>query len=605
MKKRLLAILLLIAGLVSMIPSSVSAISTPDTAPSVNAVFVYNLSDGGVGVLVDYSLDYASLPNETAAQSFLAVFVDTDGTTQLKAVAPFPFVDKGYGRGVVWIPFTAAEATTFGLDSSLSGSYRIWLIGNPTLTWTPADIPPKTIANIDSWITTGDPKVMLALQVLNYASILESAWTVDMIQVTTLGQKLTANGESYFDNVIPNVRTLAPAAFAAQAYLPTMESINYSGSFGAIAVSSVLVGSPLNLSSGTNNLVTTGAGTISILLTNVTYGNITGAVVTGTPVDLSPGTNNVSVTGAGAVVVNVASVALPDVAGESINGTGFDPQPLATSLGMSRNMVGGLIWLIVTVFFCAAAYKTSSQTEDYTGGAGRSVFLVFVVCCIGGAVLGIFPTIAVVLLFMASGATIGYIMFFRYQPDIGRTVMFMLWMFIVVGIASNTLQGQQDFVNTQLATTISATDSVITVQSTDGFPGAGIIDINGERIAYGHKTATTFEGSGFLAQTNPLVRGSGGTEAASHISGESVTTVRGAMFNSAMSYNLAVIADPSGAMAFVSVSKAFFGLLGSFMFLPLNFLGTDLSILTVFWAVFAIGLLTSVTIALSFGRRTP
>lgn len=102
--RRILAIGLLVIIALSLAALPAMAIDDPDSPPSVNAVYVYSFSDGSVGVLIDYYLDYtAPYPDETATESYLAVFVDTDGTTQLKSVAPYTFVDSGYGRGLIWI----------------------------------------------------------------------------------------------------------------------------------------------------------------------------------------------------------------------------------------------------------------------------------------------------------------------------------------------------------------------------------------------------------------------------------------------------------------------------------------------------------------------
>jgi len=161
------------------------------------------------------------LPSETATEAYLAVFVDTDGTTQLKSVAPYTFVDSGYGRGLVWIPFTSAEATAAGLTSASIADYRIWLTGNPTVAsgWT--GDPPKTITTIDQWVTT-DVSATLTSRILYYADVLELAWSLDMVQNTADGNKLTSVGESYFTNVITGLRTLAPGAFQTPHPTPTI-----------------------------------------------------------------------------------------------------------------------------------------------------------------------------------------------------------------------------------------------------------------------------------------------------------------------------------------------------------------------------------------------
>jgi len=182
---------------------------------------------------------------------------------------------------------------------------------------------------------------------------------------------------------------------------------------------------------------------------------------------------------------------------------------------------------------------------------------------------------------------------------VGKGFMFMVFMFIIVSMAGNVVQGDVDFARTRLSADITAVDVIITVDTTTGFPDTGVIVIGDERIAYASKTATTFRGN--LAQ--PLVRGSQGTTADAHSDNTQVTTIPGAMMNTAANYHIAVIADAAGLQAFIAVPTAVLMLIGSFFFLPLKFLGTDLQILTVFWAVIGIGMLIALFVTLAGGRR--
>jgi len=177
--------------------------------------------------------------------------------------------------------------------------------------------------------------------------------------------------------------------------------------------------------------------------------------------------------------------------------------------------------------------------------------------------------------------------------------MFLMFVWMITCIAGSVSQGQMDFVRTHLTVDHTAAVTTITVASTEGFPTAGIIVWEEERTAYSDTTDTTFVGT----IPRPLIRGTSGTEAVAHSEDVQVTTVPGAMMNSSASYNIAAMADSSGLIAFVSVPLAFFSLLGSFFFLPLQFLGTDLQILTFFWAIIGVGMIASLTIALAGGRR--
>lgn len=181
----------------------------------------------------------------------------------------------------------------------------------------------------------------------------------------------------------------------------------------------------------------------------------------------------------------------------------------------------------------------------------------------------------------------------------GKATMFMMFVWLITCIAGSVMQGQIDFVRVSLTAPLTASGTTVNVSSTEGFPDSGIIVVGAERIAYSSKSATAFEGS--LAR--PMVRGAEGTTATAHATGSQVATVPGAMLNSSAAYNIAVLSDPSGLQAFIAVPLALFSLLSSFFFLPLQFLGTDLQILTYLWAVVGIGVLVALTVSLAGGRR--
>lgn len=414
-------IILVTTLVVAFVATPVFAIDDPDSPPQVNSVYVYEFDDGSIGVLIDYYLDYdldeppvgTGEPDEPVTDAYLAIFVDTDGVTQLKAVAPYTFFDNGYQRGLVYIPFTETEVGTYSLDSANMADYRIWFVGNPTLAW--AGDPPLTITTIDQWNTTGDMAVLLALRVLYYADLLELIWSSDLIETTSVGSRLTTLGASYFENVIPSLRSIAPACFSSSTLQPEIEDIDYTTEFGAIATSAVLAGSPVTLSEGTNNLNPTGAGTIIFTLSQGTVGTVTGAVVTGSPLDIVAGTNTATITGAGAIVVEVdLSDTVTGIEG-IITGTGFDLTTIATTFGMSRWMFGGIVWMILGVVICAATFRRSSDAVGAfgVGAATKTVMVVFDLWIIAGILLGLLHPIVGVLMFIGFGIFTGYILFFR------------------------------------------------------------------------------------------------------------------------------------------------------------------------------------------------
>jgi len=410
-------ILVVICVALCVIP--VYAINDPDSPLEVNAVYAYENTEGAgdLGVLVDINIEYTTTPDETVTEAYLVIFVDTDGVTQLKSVAPYTFTASGYGRNMAWIHFTPAEVTTYGLDSANIALYEIWLVGNPTLAWT--GDPPKTIANIDDWQTITDPSTLIALRVLYYADVLELAWSLDLIEITSLGNRLTTLGADCFENIITNLRDIAPACFSAGTTEPIYEDIDYSTTCNATMTNGtgIVTGSPINMGDGTTTVTVTGAGTFTIELMQGTVGTIedNGGAVVGSPVDLVAGTNTVT--------VNIGDEGTLDVTLELVNtetsiwaltiGTAFDLTDVATAFGMSRGVFSGLIWLVVTIIICAAANRVTDASDQTNVSSSKITMLLFDVCIVGGAVLGLIPLLPAVLLFISFGAFTGYIIFFR------------------------------------------------------------------------------------------------------------------------------------------------------------------------------------------------
>jgi hypothetical protein len=747
---------ILITLVMSLFPAPALAIADPLSAPQVSRVDVYSLADGGIGVLVDYYLDYIPpYPAETATESYLAIFIAADGTTQLKSVAPYTFQASGYKRGMIWIPFTAAEVATYGITSASIALYRIWLMGNPSLTWTPGPLPPKTVATIDEWHTTGTV-LLLATKVLFYADQLELAWGLDMIQITSLGPKLTTTGESYFENVVSNLRTLAPSAFSSSVASPLYSPLNYSTDFGATATNgtAIIVGSPVTLLPnivianpsfeiddppvgwtlfGTGATFTRSdvqaytADTFSGLLTRVgvdtyvyqdtdpelyvgqnvtmggwvyatvanrarlaldddvgapsysnyhtaapgwewltvhytvnaaatslqlycqvnngntlayfddivlvrgintiqtglTTGNVTidlagwtyGAIYNdgvGTlalsPSTLKPGVNTINITGAGNFTVSVATIDTVSKANESVIGTGLDLTVIAKTFGMSRWMFSGLLWMMITIMICAAAYKTASGDgygDASSSGGIKVVLLLFTVCVIGGTLLGLLAPAVSALLFIMCGAFIGYILFFRSET-LHKGFMFMMWMFIITSLAGNIMANSQSgYVATRLTADLAAgTVNSISVSSTTGFPESGKIVIGDETISYPNKTTTTFERNSVLGiTTNPIIRGSDDTSDVAHTYGSVVRTVEAGILNSSVDYKIANLVDTAGIIGYLTLPAKLLDLIITFFVLPLSFLGTDLAILTYIWLVVAIGMIVGFVTQLIGGRR--
>ena len=418
----------------------VLAIDDPDDPPNILAVYIYEdlLEDGDMGVFVDYFIDYtiAGIPTETVTESYLVSFIDTDGTTQIATIAPYTYqgagyTDNGYQRGMAWIYINAADVTTYSIDSANIALHEVWLMGNPTVPSGWAGDPPKTTAGIDFWQTTGDSATLLAIRVLTFAEILNTAWggVIEMVEGTVLGSRLTTAGESYFENVVQNLRIIAPSCFAISTVTQTQEDLDYSTAFGATIENGTgtLPVSPLILVEGDNTVDITGAGTFILELVQGTVGEAVsiagGCTVVGSPVVLVAGINTITTNWAGTnnILVTVNLVDTQTAITDTITGTGLDVgilwpgavETLPEMFGMSTMMFSSLAWMVITILICAATYKVRGQV-GFGGGSGKTVMIVFDICIIGGAVLGLLDILVAVLLFIGFGMLTGYVLFYRH-----------------------------------------------------------------------------------------------------------------------------------------------------------------------------------------------
>lgn len=181
----------------------------------------------------------------------------------------------------------------------------------------------------------------------------------------------------------------------------------------------------------------------------------------------------------------------------------------------------------------------------------------------------------------------------------GKAFTFFAFVWLIVCIAGSVFQGSVNVASTTLTADLTAAGTTINVSRTTGFPEPGILVIGDERIAYSDTTATTFRGT----PAQPLVRGAEDTDAVAHAAGARVRTVEGAMMNTTVSYNIAVISESSGIWAAVTIGLAVLRILVSFFILPITFLGTDLMLIGVVWWCAVAGMLISMGLSLAGVRR--
>lgn len=211
MRRVLRLALILGALLLAALPSSAFAIANPDSFSIVSA-YGYGgvLETGDILVIIRYDVEYGTLPTETASQSVLGRYFDASASLYRREAAPFVYVNSGYGQGVISLYFTATQASGFSITHTDADSAEV--SGNPSLFASPW----KVLTPI-TWRTLGSQS-QLETDVANIGLELEeqSEWaTVSLVQAVSGTNKLTADGEDYFTNAIPNLQQMAPGIFTA------------------------------------------------------------------------------------------------------------------------------------------------------------------------------------------------------------------------------------------------------------------------------------------------------------------------------------------------------------------------------------------------------
>lgn len=211
----ILSVLACLAG-----ASQAFALADPDV---INLVKVYRYSDVAVSgddfLLVEYDLEYAVLPIETIGQGWSAYLVDYGGSASTIFVRPYSghsIPDLGYSYGV----FGFYAQSGFGE----TGTLRLYLTGNPSLSPTPVGIYTEAITTRSS--------AQLADDLREIAVELEDIWDVDLISPENGGvNRFTSDGEHYFTSALPNLKSLAPDLFTLQISAVDTPSRSYDSSY--------------------------------------------------------------------------------------------------------------------------------------------------------------------------------------------------------------------------------------------------------------------------------------------------------------------------------------------------------------------------------------
>jgi hypothetical protein len=188
------------------------AISNPDSI-SVTPIRTYrNVGVAGDFLVVaNYTIQFATLPAETAFETFIAKF--QDGNTVLATARPSSFISpfKGFNIGIIAFYFASEPTSTSG--------FKVVLQGDPSFFPTSQG----NIAESSTFIDRPTGNVWLRIDTLANAKAFENIWGVDLIQAVQGTLILTGFGAEYFEDSIPRLREFSPQLFPTSNVTPNTE----------------------------------------------------------------------------------------------------------------------------------------------------------------------------------------------------------------------------------------------------------------------------------------------------------------------------------------------------------------------------------------------
>ena len=233
MKNARCCLLLLLLLAVLMPGKALAATSPPDSTPTMEDIHVYRhlLESNDFLVIAKYQLPYVSIPIATVEEAFLFRLISTDNVTTLLENEAYPYVNRGYGYGLIALYASAADAPTWGLG------YTLQLRGKPSEFVASSNATWNFIIPSSAYSTYGTRagnQGDLADKIIGIAQDLEVAWSVTLLSAGDTGLVLSANGEIYFRNSILGLQVMAPALFEITIIDPDYSTENWTNAQATI-----------------------------------------------------------------------------------------------------------------------------------------------------------------------------------------------------------------------------------------------------------------------------------------------------------------------------------------------------------------------------------
>lgn len=215
-------LVIIFAGLFAITPITIIAnalaIDNPNSV-SINNIYVFrDLGEEGDWLIYcRYNVDYTTIPDEPASETFEIAMYDTLGTTLIDTRNL-----RYYQHNITSLYFTAADVADDGLV--WGSAYVIKVRGSPDIFALVEGVNQKTNTLSATSYHEGDEFTALMLA---EAEVLQDDWGITLLT----GGYLNSTGATYFTYAINNFSQFAPDAMYSTAYYPSVSNITYNTSY--------------------------------------------------------------------------------------------------------------------------------------------------------------------------------------------------------------------------------------------------------------------------------------------------------------------------------------------------------------------------------------
>lgn len=212
MKRLLVLAIISLFGVLSLYSPALAADDDPDSVSLYDVrVYKHLIEEDDWLAVVPYSIPYTSEPDLSIDKMYIFRLIAADNVTEIGSKLAFPYINGGYGDGIVSFYFDANSAPAWDTD------YSLRVDQNPAAFSTPQNwaftLSTSSYSNYD---TQEGNRALLQANIIAICRDLEVSWDIELLGESEISTVLNEYGEAYFRNSIIGLQSMCPKLFSVE-----------------------------------------------------------------------------------------------------------------------------------------------------------------------------------------------------------------------------------------------------------------------------------------------------------------------------------------------------------------------------------------------------